>query len=56
MEDDFQLSADDYVINENISLLNEEWRTEAHCPEILPFKSELVNEITAQLKNQQVTL
>jgi hypothetical protein len=43
-------------INELVVELSDAWRSENYCPEILPFRQELVDEMKTSLQQQQVSL
>lgn len=43
-----------YVLNESLIALNKAWSTETNALEILPFDSEIVQELQEQLEEQQV--
>lgn len=47
---------DDYSnINDKVSNLIDWWRTEAHCPDVLPYQHELIDELKQLLESQQVS-
>jgi hypothetical protein len=41
-------------LDEEVQQLNQAWQTEVHCPEVLPFKKELIESITQRISDQQV--
>ena len=41
-------------VNEEVQSLIEAWMTEVHAPDILPFKEELIQNLTTAVKKQQV--
>ena len=43
-----------YILNESLIALNKAWSTETNALEILPFNSEIVQELQEQLEEQQV--
>ena len=43
-------------VNYAVTALNECWCTEAHCPEILPFRHGIFQQVHLLLKQQKVTL
>lgn len=43
-------------LDEEVQELNRAWQTEVHCPEVLPFKRNLIESITARIRDQQVSL
>lgn len=43
------------LINKNLSTLNDAWVTEANAPEVLPFKTEIVESLKTELIFQQVS-
>jgi hypothetical protein len=44
------------IAYDEIIQLNNAWQTEVHAPEILPFREELVEEISEQLQRQQTVI
>jgi hypothetical protein len=52
----FSSDAPRTLANEDITQLNELWRTELHSPEILPFQQHLFNNIRELLQHQQVDM
>jgi hypothetical protein len=44
----------DFVLNDNVVEINKAWCTETNAQEILPFRTEVVEELQAQLNAQQV--
>lgn len=57
MDASFDLSSQSgagVVINDSLVLLNKAWCTETNALEILPFKADIVEELQAQLIEQQV--
>mmetsp|Transcript_16643 Transcript_16643/g.28168 ORF Transcript_16643/g.28168 Transcript_16643/m.28168 type:complete len:226 (-) Transcript_16643:529-1206(-) len=67
MDDSFNLSGSQatgsgggggggYALNDGLIALNTAWCTETNAPDILPFRTEIVEDIKAQLKDQQATI
>eukprot|EP01041_Mallomonas_annulata_P003478 gene3478-6923_t len=56
MEDFSESQGVDNAINNDIAKLNNLWRTEVHSPEILPFQSELVEELRLLVENQEAVI
>ena len=57
MDASFDLSSQSgtgVVINDSLVQLNKAWCTETNALEILPFKTEVIEELQAQLIDQQV--
>ena len=44
------------VLNDSLTKLNNAWCTETNADEILPYKSEIVEELQTQLTEQQVRI
>jgi hypothetical protein len=50
-EDDTEVPERD----EDVRVLNAAWQTEVHCPEVLPFRAEVVESVTRRVADQQVS-
>ncbi len=50
-----EIHGDDFSLNESVILLQSLWRTEYHSPVILPYPTELIQEIQESLQSQQVS-
>jgi len=44
------------VLNDSISKLTDNWRNEVHAPEILPYRTDLLDEVIQFLKEQIVRI
>ena len=49
-----EIHGDDFSLNESVITLQSLWRTEYHSPIVLPYPTELIEEIQDSLKSQQV--
>lgn len=43
-------------LDEEVQMLRQAWQTEVHCPEVLPFKRDLVESITQRISDQQAII
>jgi GINS complex subunit 4 len=50
----FTDSSNEY--NDEVSELNNAWRTEVNCPELLPYKQALIDSMSTSLNSQMVNL
>eukprot|EP01038_Epipyxis_sp_PR26KG_P009483 gene9483-12774_t len=49
----FSQEETEYTLNDNLTLLNSLWVTESNCPELLPYRFDIIDEMKEQLATQQ---